>query len=68
MSTPETQNTLRYAGLATQWMVMLLVAVAAGYKLDQYLKWKAGFIIVFPLLSLSFSLWQIIKVFTKPKK
>ena len=68
MGTPQPQNTLRYAGLATQWMVMLLLAVWGGYKLDQVV-WKAHvFIIVFPLLSLGFSLWQVIKEFTKPKK
>jgi len=68
MSTSQSQNTLRYAGLATQWMVMLLIAVWVGHKLDQLMHWKAAFIILFPLISLAFSLWMIIKEFTKPKK
>jgi len=63
------QNALRYAGLATQWMVMLLIAVWAGYKIDKWLNWKAPvFIVLFPLGSLIFSLWRIVKEFSKPKK
>jgi F0F1-type ATP synthase assembly protein I len=69
MSTPQKpQNMLRYAGLASQWMVMLLLAVWLGYKLDARINVKALFIIVFPLLSLCVSLWQIIKEFSKPKQ
>jgi F0F1-type ATP synthase assembly protein I len=68
MSSPSSQNPLRYASLATQWMVMLLIAVAAGYKLDKMLGWRVCFIIVFPLISLCLSLWMIIKEFSKPKK
>ncbi len=70
MSAPrQTPNTtLRYAGLATQWMAMLLIAVWLGYKLDAWIGLKALFIIIFPLLSLGVSLWQLIKEFSKPKK
>jgi F0F1-type ATP synthase assembly protein I len=59
---------MKYAGLATQWLVMLLVAVYLGMKLDGVLHWKAGFVIVLPLVALGVSLWQIIKEFTKPKE
>ena len=68
MSKPQVQNTMRYASLATQWMVMLLVAVYAGYKLDRWLHWKVAFLIIFPLISLAVSLWQIVSEFTKQKK
>lgn len=68
MSMSQTQNTLRYAGLATQWMVMLLIAVWVGHKVDQWLNWKAGFVIVFPLISLVVSLWIIIRDTAKTKK
>ena len=70
MGTPkQTQNTLRYAGLATQWMVMLLIAVWAGYKIDKWINWKVPwFTILFPLIALIFSLWRLINEFSKPKK
>ncbi|HXS37744.1 MAG TPA: AtpZ/AtpI family protein [Flavipsychrobacter sp.] len=62
-------NTLKYAGLATQWMVMLLVAVWIGWKLDKWIGWKFPlFLISLPLLALCVSLWQIVRSFNKPKK
>ena len=60
---------MKYASLATQWMVMMLAGVWGGYKIDKWLHWKFPlFLILFPLISLSLSLWQIIKEFSKPKK
>jgi hypothetical protein len=67
----EQKNTsaLRYAGLATQWLVMLLVAVWGGMKLDKLIGWKFPVLtVVLPLLALCISLWQIIKAFNKPNK
>jgi F0F1-type ATP synthase assembly protein I len=62
-------NSIRYAGLAMQWMVMLLLAFWAGYKLDQWTGWKFPlFLIVLPLLALGYSLWQVVKEFNKPRK
>ncbi len=62
------QNMMRYAGLATQWMAMLLIAVWAGHKVDIFTKWKLPlFLILFPLISLSLSLWQLIRELNKPK-
>ena len=52
---------LRYAGLGTQWLVMLGIAVWGGLKLDQRLGFQALFIIIFPLLALGLSLWQLIR-------
>lgn len=52
---------MRYASLATQLMVMLLLAVWAGYKIDLYLNWKFPvFLILFPLLALVLSLIKLI--------
>jgi hypothetical protein len=62
-------NMMRYAGLATQWMAMLLLAVWGGYKLDQKVKWKFPlFMVLFPLIALGVSMWQLIKEVTKSGK
>jgi hypothetical protein len=52
---------MRYASLATQWLVMLGLAVWGGLKLDAWLHFKALFVIILPLVSLVFSLWQLIR-------
>ncbi len=63
---------MRYAGLATQWMVMLGVSVWLGYKLDHLLEKYLGsiplFLILFQLVALFVSLWGIIKEFNKKQK
>lgn len=59
---------MRYLGLGTQWMAMLLIAVWGGYKLDNLAGWKFPlFLISFPLVALGVSLWQLIREFNKPK-
>ena len=64
-----TNNTMRYASLATQWMVMLSLAVWAGYKLDKKLNWRLPlFLILFPLISLALLLWRLINELNKPTK
>lgn len=69
MATDKNREILRYAGLGTQWMVMLLLAVWAGWELDKKTGWKFPiFIIILPLIALIISLWQLIKAFNKPKK
>jgi len=62
-------NTLRYAGMATQWMVSLLIVVWLGYKLDyKWIGWKFPVaLIILPILTLSGLFWQLIKSFNKPK-
>ncbi len=63
------RNTLRYVGLGTQWMVLLLIAVWGGYKLDGITGWKFPlFIILLPVIALGYSLWQVIRMFNKPQK
>lgn len=57
---------MKYAGLATQWMVMLGGGVWLGYLLDHKIGWRVPlFTILFPLIALVVSLWQIIKEFNK---
>lgn len=59
----------RYAGLSTQWMVMLLAAVWAGHKADKWTGWKVPvFVITLPLASLIFSLVHLIKEVNKSKE
>lgn len=60
---------MRYAGLATQWLAMLGIAVWGGYKLDGFIKMNIPlFLILLPLISLSFSLWKLVNELNKPKK
>jgi hypothetical protein len=62
-------NAMRYASLGAQWLVMLLVAVWGGIKLDAWIGWKFPlFTIVLPLFALCLSLWLLIKELNKPKK
>lgn len=69
MSEIKNNNMMRYAGLATQWMVMLLVGVWVGYKLDHWIGWRVPlFLILLPLIALFVSLWQLIKTFNKQNK
>ena len=59
----------RYAGLSTQWAVMLLIAVWAGHKLDGFTHWRVPvFVILLPLCSLVLSLIHLIKEVNKKKK
>lgn len=60
---------LQYAGLATQWLVMLGLSVWAGMAIDSRISEQSRlFTILLPLLALSVSLWQLIRKFNKPKK
>ena len=63
-----TGNMMRYAGLATQWMVMLLATFWIGWELDKKTGLSPLFLILLPLLALGFSLWQLIREFNKPVK
>ena len=57
---------MRYASLATQWLVLLGIAVWGGLKLDEQLHFKALFVIILPVVALVFSLWQLIRSLNKP--
>lgn len=60
---------MQYAGLATQWLVMLGLALWLGIKIDERISEKSrAFTIALPLLSLTVSLWLLVRKFNKPKK
>lgn len=60
---------MQYAGLATQWLVMLGLALWAGMAIDKRISENARiFTIGLPLLALVISLWQLIKKLNQPKK
>lgn len=60
---------MQYAGLATQWLVMLGLALWAGMAIDKRISENARlFTIALPLLALVISLWQLIKKLNQPKK
>lgn len=62
-------NVMRYAGLATQWLVMLGLAVWIGLELDERMGVPALFIIILPVVALGLSLWQLIRSLNnKPRK
>lgn len=53
---------LRYAGLASEMMVMLGGAAFLGYKADQWLEWEFPILlIIFPFIALTVLLWRLIK-------
>lgn len=67
--TRKNNNTMRYVGLGSQMMGMLLAAVFIGYKADEAIGWKFPVLLVtLPLIALVVSLWQLIREFNKPKK
>lgn len=59
---------MRYAGLATQWLVMLGLAVWAGLVLDKRIGLAALFVIILPVLALIISLWQLIRTLNSKQK
>jgi F0F1-type ATP synthase assembly protein I len=56
------QDILRYAGMATQMIATLGVAIFLGYHLDQKMKWKFPIgIIGMALLALISMFWKIMR-------
>lgn len=63
------RDLLRYTGLATQWAVLLLLAVWGGIQADRSLAWSFPvFTLVFPLAAICVALWKLIKDLGKKKK
>lgn len=58
---------MRYAGLATQLLILLGLAVWGGIKLDGRLHFRALFVIIFPVLALGISLIQLIRSLNNKK-
>lgn len=65
---PPALNIMRYAGLSTQWMAMLLLAVWVGFKLDKWIWSIHIFVILLPVVSLVVSMWQLVREVNKPAK
>ena len=64
---PKNSSALRYAGWGTQMLVLLGLAVWGGIKLDQRIGIKALFVVIFPMIALIASLYQLIKTLNKNK-
>ncbi|MCC6186560.1 MAG: AtpZ/AtpI family protein [Chitinophagaceae bacterium] len=59
---------LQYAGLATQWLVMIGLAVWLGMWLDKQISDTSRILtVMLPLLAIIISLIQIIRNVNKPK-
>ena len=65
MSRENTNAAMKYIGLGTQLMVFMGLGVWGGHKLDQQMNIKALWVIVFPLVALSYTLWQLIRTLNK---
>ena len=61
-------NAMKYAAVGTQMLVLLGLGVWGGLALDEYANTKPLFLIVFPVLALFISLYQLYKQLVKPKK
>jgi hypothetical protein len=60
---------LKYAGLATQWIIIILVSIYAGKKSDIWFRFKQPlFAWILPLLSILGMLIHIIRDTSAPKK
>lgn len=58
----QSKTWLQYAGMASEMMAMLGLAVFAGYKVDQWCHLRLPvFLIIFPLGALALFLWRLIK-------
>jgi hypothetical protein len=62
-----TSALMRYAGLATQLLVLLGLGVWGGLKLDKWLHFRALFIIILPVLALIIALVQLIRSLNKKR-
>lgn len=70
MSDSKKQNKelLQYAGLASQWLAMIGIALWAGIWIDKQISQNSRIAtIALPLLAIILSLWRLIIKFNKPK-
>jgi hypothetical protein len=57
---------LKYAGMATQFLVTLAIAMFLGYKADQWLQWNFPlFIVLLPVLLLFALIYKIYRDISK---
>ena len=73
MSTPEKgkenkyDNAMKYAAVGTQMMVLMGLGVWGGLKLDEKLSTSPLFLIIFPVVALFVSLYQLYRQLTNTK-
>ncbi|MDD5570185.1 MAG: AtpZ/AtpI family protein [Bacteroidales bacterium] len=61
-------NYTKYTNLAFTMIVIILVGVFAGFKLDEFLKWKFPvFTVVLSILSVILAIYYAVKDFIKMK-
>lgn len=59
---------MKYASLGTQMLVLLGLGVWGGLKLDEHWNTTPLFLVLFPVLGLVLSLYQLYRQLVKPKK
>ena len=57
----------KYSGMGLQMMVIILIGVFSGYKLDQWLHTKPLMIIILSLLSVIISIYSVTRNLLKNK-
>jgi F0F1-type ATP synthase assembly protein I len=61
-------NYAKYSGIAIQMLVIILLGVFGGYKLDQWMKLSFPvFTILLSLLSVFFAIYSVVKDLLKKK-
>lgn len=58
-------NAMKYAAVGTQMMVLLGLGVFGGMKLDEKLNTSPLFLVVFPVVALFVSLYQLYRQLVK---
>lgn len=58
-------NAMKYAAVGTQMMVLMGLGVWGGLKLDEKLNTSPLFLILFPVVALFVSLYQLYRQLTK---
>lgn len=61
-------SVMKYAAVGTQMMVLLGLGVWGGLALDRQLHTSPLFLVLFPVLALFVSLYQLYRQLMKPKK
>ena len=54
-------NYARYSGMAVQMLVIILLGVFAGFKLDQWLHTKPIFTVILSIVSVFLSIYYVTK-------
>lgn len=65
INSKKVNNTMRYAALGTELMVLIGLGVWGGLKLDQWLRTSPLFLLVLPVLGLIIAFYQLLKSLNK---